>query len=166
MNDELHEEWRPVAGYEEIYAVSSIGRVKNRKTQRILKQYKEKDGYLCVCLSYGGIQKKLRVHRLVALTFIPNEENKPLVDHINGKRDDNYIENLRWCTNEENLTYPNAIYNRYIKQGKPVICIETGITYPSVREASRQLNVDHSNIIKCCKHQVKTVKGLHFEYYE
>lgn len=161
-----YEEWRPVIGYEDTYIVSNMGVVKNKKTGRILKQYKEKRGYLRVCLSRKGVSKVWRVHRLVALAFIPNEKNKPFIDHINGKRDDNRVQNLRWCTHEENLTYPNAMYNRYIKQGIPVICVETGVIFPSAREAGRQLNISHSNITGCCKNRLKTAGGLHFKYYE
>ena len=158
--------WKPVVGYEDTYIVSSFGKVANAKTKRILKQYKEKSGYLRVCLSHNGSRKVWRVHRLVALTFLPNKENKPFIDHINGKRDDNRVENLRWCTNTENLTYPNAMYNRYIKQGVPVICIETGTIFQSAREAGRQLNINHANITSCCKNRLKTAGGLHFKYYE
>lgn len=90
------EQWKKIVGYEN-YEVSNIGRVRNSKTMYILKPQK-KEGYNRI----GLYNKKFLVHRLVAQAFIPNHENKPCVNHINGVRDDNIVENLEWCTISEN----------------------------------------------------------------
>ena len=90
-----------IEGFEN-YLIFENGDVVNKKTGRKLKHLKDKEGYLKVCLcknSKGYIRK---IHRLLALYFIPNPDNKPQVDHINRIRDDNRLENLRWATNGEN----------------------------------------------------------------
>ncbi len=95
------EEYKIIEGFEN-YSVSNFGNVKNNKTGRILKQALKRDGYYGVVLSKNGKVKDFKVHRLVALTLIPNPKNKPQVDHINNIRTDNNINNLRWATHQEN----------------------------------------------------------------
>ena len=111
-----NEEWRPVPGYEGLYEVSNMGRVKslerdvstsNRKSlhkpEKILKEYiNPKEGYPMITLCKDGKSQLCMIHRLVATTFVPNPENKPYVDHINTIRNDNVPENLEWVTHKEN----------------------------------------------------------------
>ena len=107
----MSKEWRDIIGYEDLYMVSNLGRVKSlerydsrgRKIkERILTGTIDKYGYIIVNLSKNNKNKLFKVHRLVAIAFIPNLENKPFIDHINTIRDDNRVENLRWATYEEN----------------------------------------------------------------
>ncbi len=84
------------------YAVSNIGRVINNKTGRILKPGFNKHGYLQVSLYKDGKAKSYLLHRLIALAFLENVDNKDLVDHINNIKHDNRLENLRWATMAEN----------------------------------------------------------------
>lgn len=115
-----NEIWKPVPGYEGKYEVSNLGRIKrlSRKIickgggeypvkERIMKPYM-RGRYLCVQFS----AKTYSVHRLVALAFIPNPENKPEIDHINCNRFDNRIENLRWVTRLENANNPLTLKQR------------------------------------------------------
>lgn len=111
------EEWRDVVGYEGLYQVSNLGRVKSLPKMRgfILQESKIKDtqisdGYVRCTLHLNGTPKKHLIHRLVAEAFIPNPENKPCVDHINRDRGDNRVENLRWCTYKENVLFAET-YN-------------------------------------------------------
>ena len=119
------EMWLPAKDWEGYIEISNMGRI--RSIDRIvnmsnggkrmckgqpLNPHYDKDGYLRVSLKYENRTKHKQVHRLVAETFIPNPDNKPEVDHINGKRDDNRVENLRWCTNYENIMFPLAHENR------------------------------------------------------
>jgi hypothetical protein len=81
------------------YEISSLGNIRNFKTKRILKINNKKDGYSNICLN----GKTFVVHRLVAIAFIPNNDKKRTVNHINGNKHDNYVGNLEWATYSENL---------------------------------------------------------------
>jgi len=89
------------------YEVSSVGRIRNSKTGRILKLRTRKDGYIDVCLSKNGTPKTLLVHRLVAEAFSENPLGKPDVDHIDRVKSNNSVDNLRWSTTSENLMNSN-----------------------------------------------------------
>ena len=108
MEEEI---WKSIKGYEGLYEISSLGRVKSlnyRGTgkEKLLKNIEDYKGYLTVTLTKNGKQKQFKVHRLVAEAFIPNPEGKPCIDHINTIRNDNRIENIRWVTYEENNNNP------------------------------------------------------------
>lgn len=100
------------------YEVSTAGNIKSfkRKTPKILTPTLNKQGYLCVSLIIGNEQKKCSVHRLVAQAFIPNPENKREVNHLNGDKTDNRVENLEWCTRDENICH--AIETRLYPHGE------------------------------------------------
>ena len=100
----MNEEWRDIEGYEGLYQVSNLGRVKSLKYNKvkILSPSKGNHGYLSVMLCKDGICKNIRIHRLVANAFIPNLDDKPYVDHIDTDRTNNNVSNLRWVTAKEN----------------------------------------------------------------
>ena len=100
--------WKPILGYEGLYEINNVGEVKTIKTNIIRKQMISKRGYFCVTLCKNGKHQNKNIHRLIMEAFVPNPENKPCVDHIDGNRLNNSLENLRWCTSNENNNNPNT----------------------------------------------------------
>ena len=126
----LNEIFKDCKYYEELYEVSNYGRVRNKKTKKFLTQHDNGNGYLFVCLWVNNKSKREYVHRLVALTFIPNPDNKPTVNHKDEDKQNNYVENLEWMTYKENNNYRTHIersvstmkekghYNKYSERMK------------------------------------------------
>ena len=115
---DMDEIWKPIEGYEDLYQVSSYGRVKsNDRTEicknglvrfregKILKPHQNYNGYLWVSLCKNDKRKKNKIHRLVAQAFIPNINNKPQVNHIDGNKHNNNLKNLEWVTSKENMEH-------------------------------------------------------------
>ena len=109
----MKEEWRQIQGYEGLYEVSNLGQVKaldkldslGRKVKQKIMSPNVSTGYARVGLHKEGQKKMLLVHRLVAIAFIPNQENKTEVNHIDGNKLNNHCSNLEWCTQAENLKH-------------------------------------------------------------
>ena len=119
-----NEQWKAIDGYNGLYEVSSLGRVrsKHRGEWRVMKPSKNENGYLLVDLVQGGkrTRKMTRVHRLVAHAFIPNDDSsKTIINHRNEIKSDNRVSNLEWCDYRYNLTY-NNIHHRRKKRCCPV----------------------------------------------
>jgi hypothetical protein len=113
------ENWKAVEGYEGLYEVSDQGRVRSLdryttgKRNRLIKgkvlaNAHNELGYCIVQLCKDGVPKKTRVHRLVARAFIPNPEEKPYVNHLDGNPSNNTAQNLEWCTQKENIQHAYA----------------------------------------------------------
>ena len=102
----MQEIWRTVKDYP-LYSVSNLGRLKNNKTQKILKGGLDIYGYRIAILCNNGKRKSKTIHRLIAEAFIDNPDNKPQVNHINGDKSDNRLENLEWMTAGENTRDAN-----------------------------------------------------------
>lgn len=124
--------WKPIPDYEEFYEASSLGRIRSKDRirgngiplkGRVLKPNTERCGYLQVALYRPGEKHKfLKVHRLVASAFLPNPQHKEQVNHKNGIRDDNRLENLEWCTCSENHRHAFAVLGKQPSRamlGKP-----------------------------------------------
>ena len=100
----LKEIWKDVIGYEGLYKVSNLGAVisLHREQERVMKPAVATNGYHQIFLSKNGVRTLTRVHRIVAMAFLANVENKPFVNHINGIKTDNNVLNLEWVTCSEN----------------------------------------------------------------
>lgn len=169
--------WKDIVGYEGLYQVSNLGRVKslgNGKThnskERILKARKETNGYLRITLTKDGKQKKYTIHRLVATAFIPNPDNLPIVNHKDEDKLNNRIENLEWCDAKYNINYGTHIQRQvesqtnYPKFSKQVLCVETGKIYPSTHQVERDLGFFCTAISAVCLGKRKTAYGFHWRY--
>lgn len=104
MTDEL---WKPIAGYEKEYLISTSGKVFSMKTSKIIKYDKTAKGYPRVELWHNNQRKRVCIHRLVADTFIPNPENKTQINHKDGNKNNYSIENLEWCVASEKRLIKN-----------------------------------------------------------
>ena len=120
--------WKPIKGFEEEYEISNYGRLKSYvkcnahpKVPRILNPYSTRQGYLKIDLKNKYIKKRYLVHRLVAEAFIPNLENKPYINHIDGNKKNNCVENLEWCTPSENMYHAFKTGLKKSKYGKDII---------------------------------------------
>ena len=107
--NKMSEIWKDVKNYEDLYQVSNLGQVKSKKSGRILKTPPIKTGYLRLNLLKNGKPKQAYVHRIVAEVFIPQKIGKSEINHIDGDKTNNRIENLEWVTHKENILHSHRI---------------------------------------------------------
>lgn len=104
-----NEVWKPIKRYDGKYDISNFGRVRSFKTRnrkpKILKQYKEANGYMRLGVSHNAKRDHISVHREVGIYFIPNPDNKPNINHKDGNRENNHYSNIEWCTQSENIQH-------------------------------------------------------------
>lgn len=159
------------------YDISRDGTVRNRTSKFVIKNRPGgTSAYLVVMVNVGRKKtRSLLLHRLIAKAFIPNPEGKAQVNHINGIKTDNRIENLEWCSQSENIQH---MYDTGLKKYRPlhykgkfgsehnrsksVKCTETGMVYGSMSEAARELKIDISSVSWSIKFK-KPIYGMHFE---
>lgn len=133
----------------------------------ILKPRMGKHGYTRVYLRDVNTHKRkdYKLHRLVAEYFLDNDENFDIVNHIDGNKANNHVENLEWCTQRDNNLHAYAQGLSHSKKC-PIICTTNGKIYPSQSEASNELNISRSAINAILKGEFLSMKGLHFEYVD
>lgn len=117
----MMETWKDIPGYEGLYQASTLGRIRSVYCSgKILKNNLQPNGYEAVTLYKNKIKKFCLVHRLIAITFVPNPKNKPAVNHKDEVRNHNIATNLEWVTNKENQNYGHCMHNVAVCQGKPL----------------------------------------------
>lgn len=156
MTEQEIEKWVYIGGYNGYYSVSSMGRVRNNKRDRKLSISLDKDGYCQVSLKKNGSVKTFKVHRLVAIHFLPNPKNKEQVNHINGIKHDNNITNLEWCTQSENIKHSYRKLGRktVVKSGihsfrnEAVVAIKGcfSMKFYSVKNCAEFMNISRTSI--------------------
>ena len=142
----MKEIWLPVKDYEGLYVVSNFGQIKRISNSRVLKPDLV-DGYCRVSLSKGCKVKKEYVHRVVAKSFIKNEDSLPEVNHKDGKKTNNMVDNLEWCTGEYNTRHAieNNLFND-TNMPKSIYNYNTGEKYTSIKSAAKKFNCSESTI--------------------
>ena len=175
----MTEIWLPIEGYENLYEVSNLGRVrriesfvnckagsKRKVSGKILKPRTNTCGYLMVRLSKNGIWRDFLLHRLVSAAFIPNPNNLPQVNHLSEDKLNNSVENLEWCSAKENTNYGTRNKRISEKRKKAIYCQELDEIFSSAGDAAEQLGLKRSNIGCALCGRSKTAGGYHFEYLE
>lgn len=164
------EVWKDVVGYEGKYQVSNQGNVKSlfwhrKKEERLLKLDRDRRGYVTCFLYEDGIRKQFSVHRVVAMAFIPNLDNKSQVNHINGNKADNRVENLEWCTNRENQDHASE---KDLKHTVKVLQFDRNGNlvkeWSSMAKAAKSVGVSRESIFACCNGRAKTSKNYIWKY--
>ena len=165
------EHWKSIAGYEGLYEVSDLGRVKSLwyGKDKILKPQNNTHGYLQVGLSKDGQKKTSLVHRLVADEFVPNPNNLTTVNHKDEVKTNNVASNLEWMSQKDNINYGTRNKRVAESLSKKVQMFDkfTGellATFPSLMEAERVTGIPHGNISKCCIGKRKSSGGYVWKY--
>lgn len=175
------EVWKDIPGYEELYEINNIGKIKTKErtfVDKMGRNYLKKSilcnsnddgkGYLQIVLTKNGKRKSFKIHKLVAKTFIPNPNNLPQVNHKDENKENNNVDNLEWCTRKYNINYGTRNYRctrhrlRKINQyNLDNIFIKK---YNSLKEAGEQTNIKYQNISSCCRNKSKTAGGYIWKY--
>lgn len=178
------EVWKDIPGYEGLYQVSNMGRVKSLERtkdnnggkvaipERIMRTSVDTVGYSIVCLTKDGKRKTHKIHRLVGMAFVPNPENKQEINHKDGDKRNNCAVNLEWSTRLENMHHAyatglacgvknNATSTAVRQYDKNMNFVAE---YPSVSEAERITGIKQSNICYCCQNKRLTAGGYIWKY--
>lgn len=182
----MEEIWKDIEGYEGLYQVSNLGRVKrimfiNNRTSKtinkILSNGKlDKNQYIQLKLSKDNNKKDIYLHRLVAQAFIPNPNHYSDINHIDGNKCNNRVDNLEWCTHKVNIQHAHKKGLVKVKYGKnnhaskeviqyDLLMNEIG-RYESTLDVERKLGYFHTGIADCCRGRIKTSHGYIWKYKE
>lgn len=160
----MREIWKPIESLKSKYYISDFGKIKTLNG-KILKPFNDKDGYECIRLHIKNEPYNKKIHRLVAEAFLPNPENKPTVNHINGIKSDNRVCNLEWATQRDNnlhsmyvlghrikTVYQFDIYGNFIKE------------WQSAEIVAKEFGIKSNSITKVCLGIHKTCCGYVWSY--
>lgn len=172
----MKEIWKDIENYKGLYQVSNLGRIKSFprngtiKQERILKQTIDNNGYLIVGLHKNNKAKKVCVHWLVASAFIPKKETDEVINHIDGNKLNNTLNNLERCTQSHNVKESIRLGLQIPHNKKPVIQYDLQENFvkewKSACEAERQLKISQANISACCRGVRKTTGKFIWRFKE
>ena len=178
----MEEIWKDIDGYEGYYQISNLGNVKSlertiensgtyngyyKVKERILRprENKKRHGYYELSLKKDGIEKRYKVHRLVASAFLSNPDNKTEVNHIDGNKSNNCISNLEWTTSKENKEHAwTTGLNNANHRKRPIKCNENNMCFESVVQASKELHCDRRSIFRVLSGELSSTKNMTFSY--
>lgn len=178
----MKEIWKSIKNLEGMYEVSNNGEVRSKdrivynnggyclRKGKILKKHKKRHNYLWVCIR----GKSYSVHRLVANAFLPNRENKPFINHIDGNQQNNNVNNLEWVTQSENMLHAYKIGLQKKRLGKDNKCSKPINQYDlknnlikewdCINDVERELGIKDISISRCCRRLQKTAGGYIWKY--
>lgn len=158
--------WKPIQGFEGLYAVSSKGRVMNLKSGKVMKNNINPNGYAFVALYKGDNTKPkaVTVHKLVATAFIENTDNLPEVNHIDENKINNDVTNLEWVSASQNQRH--SAHTKSCRINQLTLDGEFIRTWESSEQIKRELGFNQGNIIQCCKRNknYSHVGGFKWQY--
>ena len=173
----MEEIWKTIKGFEN-YKVSNTGKVYSLAKNEVMKPWIINSGYQVISLFDRGVRKHMLVHRLVALNFIDNPLNKPQVNHIDGDKLNNNVDNLEWTTASENINHNKVlgrldthtareVLNKVQTKAVNQLDIETGkviATYNTIREACKETGYQDAKITLVCQGKRNSHNGYRWEY--
>jgi hypothetical protein len=168
------EVWKDVIGYEGLYQVSNLGRIKTlgRVTgdgrvykPKVMSPGTNATGYLYIELRKNGVRKTHRLHRLILQAFDPVEGMEHLdVNHIDEDKKNCRLDNLCWMTRAENLNWGSHNERMAKTQSRQIYCVELDRFFQGIRPAARELGEDPQHIWRALKHPTRTASGYHWRY--
>ena len=177
-NESVSELWKDIPKYDGLYQINIYGEVRSLERKvlgakgqcqriaygKIKKQTLRANGYYAVGLWKDNKQKIEYIHRLVAIVFIPNPNNLSEINHIDGNKTNNKIENLEWCDGSHNVQH--AYDTGLNSKAKKILCKETGVIFRSGSEAARWLGEPslQPSISACARGVSQSCRGYHWEF--
>jgi hypothetical protein len=163
------EEWRDVVGYEGLYEVSNYGGVRRVDNGADLRGNLNSYGYRVVKLSKDGKGKDFKLHQLVARAFIPNDFGARIINHKDGNRDNNYVDNLEWCSRKQNAQHAIEVLG-ITTMARPIMQIgldgELLAIWANANKAATTLGFGHMMISACCKGTAQTAYDFMWQYVD
>lgn len=176
----MEEIWKDVVNGHGVYEVSNLGNIRAKTREiwhfnngsYIKRVYKGKPiskvnvggGYKAICIHWKGTRRMEKVHRMVAEAFLPNPQNLPQVNHKDGDKTNNCVDNLEWCTAQQNVKHTFDCLGREPCNKKPCICHNDGKRYASLTDAAKAYNIHPSQVKDVCKRKILHAKKLTFSY--